>query len=363
MLFLVVVIFVGCESSQRLDGPTSDDVPWINPEYAEGFRWRFLPDSTRELEVLDLESENREPLIHIAIAPGEPFERLACLSTTHLTLLQAAEALETAVAGAYLSYVVDSTLRAAIDAGRIQSLGSTGEPEIEVLLESQADAFLSYPFGGATHQAILEANIPVIPMCEYLELHPLGRAEWMVFLGLLTGHEMPASRAFSRIQSEYERVLAEVQIASQFTAEQNAPLVFAGSQTASTWYAPGGQSLMAQFIQDAGGAYLFADHPTRANVELDVEVLLERARTAHHWGLVTHSEVPLTRELLWEEEPLLAGLPFAKSPRGVFACNTAVRDYFGNAIVEPHLILNDLKYIFSGDTSAYQPHYFQIIAP
>lgn len=360
MWWMVWVLgWVACAAPTEQLPVAQDETEWQTPAYAEGFRWRQTLHGL-DIQVLDLESEQGGVLMDIHLGEGQVFDRVACLSTTHLNLLQSALALDHVVASAYLSYISDSVMLAHVQDLGMRDLGNTGEANVEVLIDAQTEVFFTYPFGGATHQAVLDANIAVVPVSEYLETHPLGRAEWMRFMGLLTGHNAEADAAFAVIRSAYE------QTANSRVEPEESPVVFTGSQDGGQWFAPAGQSLIAQFVSDAGGEYLFADRDTRGNISLDVEVLIQRVTTADHWGLVTYSDASLTRDFLAGQEPLLKDMPFMATPDGVFACNTAEVDYFGTAIVEPHLILQDLQGILGTaamDTGQATFHYFNPIAP
>ena len=332
-------VSVGCSSPQKVE----DAVPsenWQHPEFAEGFQWQKLPGDSIRLQFLDLNADQKGLVLASVDLPASGYKHLATLSTTHLNLLAASGNLSPVVAAAFLSYLSDSTLLEQVERYGIRSLGND-EPDPEVLFTSGAEAFLVYPFGGADYQRIAQAGIHVLPISEYLETHPLGRAEWMVALGLLTGRGQEAQEAFSSIAARY------TQLADSFQelAEDQRPILFSGSQDGGAWFAPGGSSFISAFARDAGGKYLFEDRKQRGNISLDIEVFLQEVALADVWGLVTYSGEPVTLEALLEEEPLLRDMPFIKRG-GVMVCNTALVDYFGNAIVEPDALLADLMACF-----------------
>lgn len=333
----------------------SPETDWVKPEYAEGFQWRTTADGSAVLRLMDLNASSETELMQLTVPADAPFARLACLSTTHLNLLEAGGLLDRAVAGCYLNYVRDPSILKAVESGAIRSLGQQ-EPDIEILVDERADAYLVYPFGDSDHSALERAGIPVVPISEYLEAHPLGRAEWVRCLGRMCGAATAADSAFFAIEERYQRVQ------KRFGDAAFRPVVFTGSQDGGVWYAPGGQSFIRHFVEDAGGKYLFDSDGEKRNLTLDMEVLLERAQSADHFGMVLHSEVPIQTERLTAEEPVLAGMPFY--PDGLFACNTHASDYFGRAIVEPDVILADLSCILHPERCLdHVPVYFKPVLP
>lgn len=323
------------------------------PDYARGFAWMERGDSLG-LRLFDLEVDSSLVLQEFWI-PKQGYERLACLSTTHLNLLKASEGLHHVVAAAFLKYVKDSTVLQRVEDGKIRSLGSDGIGDEEVLLESRADCYLVYPFGGGDYSVLEAAGIEVIPVSEYLESHPLARAEWMRFTGRLVGHGTEADANWAEVKSAYE------QTREQLKDPPNRPIVFNGSEDGGSWYAPGGQSFISSFIRDAGGQYMFEDYQTKANIQLDIELFLERVESADYWGLVVYDEVGVTLERLAGDYPLLEGMAFFNENQ-VFACNTFDTDYFGEALIEPHVILRDLAAVFHPEKSRdHQPVYFKLL--
>jgi iron complex transport system substrate-binding protein len=52
-----------------------------------------------------------------------------------------------------------------------------------------------------------------------------------------------------------------------------------------TWFASGGAGIVAEFIADAGGDYVYADDPSTGSIELDIEAVLADGASAHVWLL------------------------------------------------------------------------------
>ena len=105
---------------------------------------------------------------------------------------------------------------------------------------------------------------------DFLEETPLGRAEWVKFMGLLIGKEKQADSVFNMIKDQYNKML---NLTGSIT---HTPEVFSGVLYGDTWFAPGANSFVAKLIQDAGGKYTWMDHNTSGSIELSFETVLER---------------------------------------------------------------------------------------
>ena len=68
------------------------------------------------------------------------------------------------------------------------------------------DIILISPFKRGGYDAIRNVDIPLIPHLGYKELTPLGQAEWIKVVGLLTGREKEANEVFDGIESRYNEL-------------------------------------------------------------------------------------------------------------------------------------------------------------
>lgn len=167
----------------------------------------------------------------------------------------------------------DSTLRAAL-AGPIPLAG---------LAEGRAPAWSSSPPSPALvldrpsrGMARLPQHHVAVPVCEYLEPHPLGRAEWLRFFGVLTGTSTVADSLYTGIAARYRARVRR--------ADPDAPLVFVGSAWRGVWSVPAGNSLMARLVADAGARYRYADRVAQGNLDLPMEVVMADAHACTHWA-------------------------------------------------------------------------------
>lgn len=284
---------------------------------------------------------------------GMDFSASATISTTHLPMFQKLRAMDDVVGAGFTDYITDPDVHERLEDGRLRAITSSDKLNFEVVIDVQPDVLLVYPYGNENYDRYQQAGIAVLPISEYAESHPLGRAEWIKVFGLLTGNYDEACRIFDALAEDYEATRRK---AAESTT---APLVFTGSFYKGRWSAPGGDSFVARFIEDAGAQYAFAEYPGSENVELDFERVLEKISNADFFGKVLHREGQVTRDDFLEENRRFELLNDFGDEQ-LFYCNTYTSDYFGHGLLEPQLMLSDLYHIFhsTGADSA-DFHYFK----
>ena len=114
-------------------------------------------------------------------------------------------------------------------------------------------------------------GVPVVINAEYLEKHPLGRAEWIKFMALFFNKENDADSVFQLIETEY---LKTSKLAQQDSVK---PSVISGVVYGDAWFMPGGQNFAARLLKDAGCNYLWADDTSQGFLELSFESVYEKA--------------------------------------------------------------------------------------
>ena len=125
----------------------------------------------------------------------------------------------------------------------------------------------------------------------------------------------------------------------------NAPVghgkrVFTGSVADGVWHAPGKDSFVAQWIEDAGGKYALETVDDQSNVALSLEAMLELVSKTDAWVLVTYDKDGVNERDVVAMDPRHAEV--MKAVDEVWVCNTAEVDYFGEVVAHPEWVLEDL---------------------
>lgn len=295
---LLLVLSVGCTPNKNPDREVNPENSTIR--YAKGFSIR-KNGSVTEVTVSEPYQGATEGYTYWLVPRGQamptppttvrvvytPVERIVCTSTTHIPLLDYLEETSRLVAFPTTDYISSTRMRARIDAGDVAELGVDKGLNIELLAALQPDLVMAYSMTGDYGQfkKIEELKIPVVLNAEYLEEHPLGRAEWIKFMALFFNKEEMADSVFNVIEENY--LSLQEQVAAVQTPK---PSVVSGVVYGDAWFLPGGQNYAAKLLRDAGFDYLWSNDSTTGFLQLSFEAVYEKAHRADYWiGVGTYS--------------------------------------------------------------------------
>jgi iron complex transport system substrate-binding protein len=290
-----------------------------------------------------------------------PLRRVVTFSTTYLPQIAAIGGADSVVGVDTAAFVNTPEIRARIASGKTFETTRNWSPDLELILALTPDAIFSYGMGNEwdSHPKLAEAGLPVVIDGDWNEPDPLARAQWIVFIAAFYDKEDEAASIFERIAAEYRGIKALA------AAAKERPTVLVNGPFQGTWTVSGGESYMARFISDAGGAYLWADDRSGAGLTLSVEAVYERGLRAGVW-LNPALHVERTADLLAMDSR------FGDIPAVVSAnvWNNTLRmspgggnDYFESSIINPDKVLADLVKIFHPDLLADRPFtYYKRVA-
>ena len=278
-----------------------------------------------------------------------PVRSIVCMSSSYIGFLDAigCDSVATAVSG--LAYVSDPEVQAhAVDVGYDAAL------DYETILKLRPDLVLTYAVSAAEPpylQKLRDLGIRTAVIHEHLESHPLARAEYIKFFGLLTGHKELADSLFADIRDRYLSLVKETDTPKS---------VLVNIPYADQWYIPGGDNYMTRLIQDAGGTVLGAVPGRFESSVISVEKAYELAQEADCW---LNPGWCATKTQLRSVHPLFADFPVLG--KSVWNNTKQSTPGGGNAFWEtgpahPDLILEDLRAIFDG-TSVPGNYYLPVL--
>lgn len=289
-----------------------------------------------------------------AIKIPVPVERIICTSTVDIAFLDFIGAIDKIVAVSNGSYIYNKKVRERIKQGLIVDIGGNNTIDYEKALSTNADVALVYSIGDqAAHQKFNEMGIPAVLLSDFMEKTPLGRAEWAIFVACLLSKEAQAQTKCAQIAAKYQQLKAK---AANY-AER--PSVLTGAVYKGTWYVAGGKSLMASFIEDAGGRYLWAEDENLSGVPLDFEAVYVKGLEADYWINMSNwtnkadlaaSEAKYQDFKAFQEGQLYNYYKRVTENGGV--------DIFESAIVHPDLVLSDFVHIFHNDKVSLDSLYY-----
>lgn len=290
---------------------------------------------------------------------NQPFERVVCYSSTQWSVFDKLGEIERVKGILEGRYVTDSTMRALLDTGSVQDVGTEAQVNSERLIALQPDIILYTPYSGGgdvpQHVSTMPNTI-MFPFADYLETEPLGRAEWIRVVGILCGRKEEADAWFDQIECRY------LSLKTLCDSVEERPTVFSDLPFNGQWYVAGGKSYIAQLFADAGADYLWADNDKTGSVPLDFEPILAKAQHADFWR-VSNSALQVMTYATLERESNLYALFDAFNQHQMLVCDVVQTGYFERSAMEPDVLLADFIYFFhpellKGEWEGYKPKYY-----
>lgn len=208
-----------------------------------------------------------------------PVESIVCTSTTHIPLLDYLDETGKLTGFPSTDYISSKKMRSRIDNGEVAELGIDKGLNLERLAVLKPGVVMGYTMSGdyAQFKKIEALGIPVVINAEYLEQHPLGRAEWIKFAALFFNKESQADSVFTAIENNYHETR------SVLRKGRRRPTILSGIVYGDAWFLPGGENYAARLFKDAGCQYLWEDVKNNGFLELSFESVYERAGDADLW--------------------------------------------------------------------------------
>jgi len=339
-----------------------------NIKYAQGFKVDYF-SSYKIVELFENPESKTPSNKYILVEHGTrvpehspndiivsvPITSVSCLSTTHIPYFRMLDQIDKISGVGNPELVLDSILLEHIKKEWTIGITTSGQVDIEKILASNTNILMAYPFDKMALEGIEKFDIPVVYVGEYLENSVLARAEWIKFFALFFNKEKQANLLFTKIEQEYMRAKSKI----DSITDKNNPMVFFGSFYQDVWFAPGGKSLIPGLLNDAGANYLFDEDQSMQNITLDSEVILDKIPEIAYWAQIVNSNnPPVKSDFMAGDQRLLSAA--LKVGTKFFYINSKQSDYFGQANLEPDLLLKDLGNIFYPNLfSKHQFVYFQ----
>ena len=264
----------------------------------------------------------------------KPISRMACLSSTHIGMLSELGLQSHIVAVSNLKYVYDPQVKK----NKPIALGEEQSVSVEKILKSKAEVIVYSAFSNSfsKEKVLNKLGILCIPNFDWRELHPLGRAEWMLLFGYLTGHQEKAKIKFNEIKAHYSDIKTKINGANPIK-------ILSGNMTGEYWYAPAGNSYHAKLLKDAGLNYVFSEDPGTGSLAYSFEKILGMSTEIDLWlnpGFETKKEI-------LQAFPKSNLLPFINQS-SLFCYSHNANKYWERSACRPDLILADYAEMKNG---------------
>ncbi|MFC0656896.1 ABC transporter substrate-binding protein [Mongoliitalea lutea] len=364
---MLLFLLVGCATKESIESLELERLPL---SYAEGFQvekgegfWvvtvtQAFPGAKESFSYLILEEESNSSLD----AKGFdaviqlPVSEVILTSTTQVPHLDYLGATDLLVGFPNLDLISSVSTRTRITKGLVKDLGNAPSANIERVLEIAPDWMMVSTLGeDLSYLGILKkGGVSAVINGEYVEQHPLGRAEWIKFTGVLVGKWDEAVAVFEEIEQRYLKTLDLLK-----TQELSKPTVLSGVMYKDIWYMPGADSWGARLLAEAGGDYLFQDQKGFGSSQLSYEVVLDRGQEATFW--IGAADFP-SLQAMGEAEPRYRAFDAWKNGN-IYTYTqkkgeTGGLEYFELGYLRPDLIVKDLMMIFYPELFPDESMYF-----
>ena len=270
-----------------------------------------------------------------------PVKRSVIFSTVHCALLYDLNCEKSITGVCDLKYINIPDVHKRIGKD-IADCGNGMSADVEKVIDSKPQAIIISPFENSGGYGKLEdINIPIVEAADYMESTALGRAEWMIFYGMLYGKEKEAENLFKSIDDNYKALKAEA-IKSKVRRS-----VITELKTGSVWYVPGGKSTIAQMISDANGKYIYAADKSAGSLSLPFERVLDEAGNADVW-MYKYDVHPSTLRGLNADYSGYGEMKAFKSHE-VYGADCTLTRYYEEASFHPDRLLKDIIIILHPD--------------
>ena len=365
LVMLMACITVGCGGKNATNLASFTHVDYI-PKQATGFTILADAEGNKLLRVTrpwQGDSPQEQTLAIFATeAAAEGYagqaivgaaERVVCMSTSYVAMLDALGLTEAIVGVSGKQYVMNDAVRSNPE---VRDVGYDSSLDFEAMLLLDADLVILYGVSSensAVTAKLREIGIPYIYLGDYTEQSPLGKAEWVVAVAEIMGCRERGEELFASIVERYEAVKESVvPVDKPRRAMLNLPYQ-------DVWYMPSDDSYLVRLIHDAGGEYIYnGKNPTAGSKGISLEEAIALVSEADVWLNVgqcnTLDEVRGSAQLFSEMEVERRGEVYNNNRR---RSEGGGSDFWESAIVRPDVVLADLVKIFSGQSEGLYYHH------
>jgi iron complex transport system substrate-binding protein len=347
-----IILLFGCQPKSKHERQSEKPAHQTILKYATGFK---ISDNgnTKLVEVLYPWQGATTGYQYLLVPKGEPVPihdtntriirtpvtSIACTSTTHIPLLDYLGETDKLTGFTTTDYISSEKMRRRIDAGKVTELGVDKGINMELLTALKPDLLMGYTMSGDYGQfkKIEALGTPVVLNSEYLEQHPLGRAEWIKFMAVFFNKEKEADSIFNVIEKNYNDTKALADSVKQ------KPDVISGVVYGDAWFMPGGENYASKLFKDAGCNYLWGDDKSHGWLQLGFEVVYDRGHDADLWiGTATYKS---RKELKNADHRYARFKAFREKHVYAYDARTGAKggsEFLELGYLRPDIILNDL---------------------
>lgn len=356
LIFFLLWIVSGCRPSDETKVVSANiNSQVVKPKYAQFFEIEEN-SKNRKLRIFNPWKKGAV-LQEIILGPEDPTKKISGIhvktpvnsvipmSTSFYGYMELLGKLETISAVENKDFVFNKLLLNRIAAGELPEIGQAGNISVErtVVLNPDVIIISGTEIMGPNLLKITEAGIPVLNNMDWQEQHPLGRAEWIKVFGVLLDQEQLADSLFNDIEQKYLALKTKV---NNLLPSQK-PDVLLGYNYQGTWFLPGGQSYVAQYLRDAGVNYQYNSDSSTGSLPLSCELVFNDFKGADYWlnpgACKNKTELKMLDKRYEKLTSFVTSNVYNNTRRSL---PTGGNDFWESSPSHPHWVLADLVKIF-----------------
>ena len=282
-------------------------------------------------------------------------DRIICMSSTHVAMLDALGAVNKIVAVSGKQYITNPYIHRK-DAA-IPDIGYEGNIDYETLLAVKPDLVLLFSVNGESgmEPKLKELGVPYLYVGDYVEDSPLGKAEWIIPVAEVLGIRDKGIQKFDEISHRYESL--KNKISDKYLGK---PKIMVNAPFADSWFMPSTESYVARMIKDAGGEYIYKKNTGNSSMPIEMEEALKLVSEADYWinigGIKNLKEFKSTFPKFINTDCVKKGNLYNNNR---LTTPGGGNDCYESGVVNPDLILKDMIKIFHPELSEEDFTYYQ----
>lgn len=274
VLFITLILFLVACTSQSTEKSLGDKTENQTVQYARHFRFA-KKDNATVVEILNPDSRQ----VAAVLSPLSENKSVIALSGTFIGMLDKLELASYISGVSEMKYIDNEIVKKNFAGKKILEAGYDTQLALEPIVAKKPALILHSGYNSEfPHQKQFEnVGIRCIPVYDWREETPLGKAEWIKVYGFLYGKPDEAQELFDEIEKSY---LDLKEKAAELSPSE---LLLSGNIIGSEWYTPAGSSFYAQLLRDANITYNYYDAKGTGSIALTQEKVLSENRHAAYW--------------------------------------------------------------------------------
>lgn len=334
-LIFLVLLLCACQTGKRTEKSTQKSIA----NYCRYSKYLSIKDSLGGYVVLIQHPDSKHRYYHLFIA--QPTKRLSVLSSTHIGMLSALHQENAIVGISDLRFVFSPLVRNRTLAKQIVQLDQAQSEQtisVDKLLESKTEYVVYSAFSGSfsNEERLRKLGIQCIPDYDWREESALGKAEWVLLFGALTGKMQEAKHLFSTIEKAFQK--EKIKLSSVHQPER----MISGNVTGDFWYAPAGDSYMSQLYRESGFHYIYQHVKGTGSLAYSMEKIMKDGQQVQIW---MNPGFP-TRSAILVANPKAKYLPFFSNAR-IYCYTHNSNKYWELSALRPDWLLADFHAILT----------------